>query len=240
MHNEIEILIEERNHIIEKISTIMNKLKEWFIDKINNLKELFRNIKDVIVSSIRGTDQNGTISKDIQSNGETIVKKGTPVKVVTKDIKSGVSKLQITTNVVINDCKDGIESVSNGNKDKAIKIKNKVVDKIKNITLIITPLMAGALALTLYKKNKNDRNEFDTKVNRMKSEIVSDVKDKIRKEMEDDKQSEIEAERYANMVNDVVEFVPDEVKGKTNVTGIKKTMKLTYNLLDKLNKKGMF
>ena len=238
--DELELLLQEKYEVRQKISTVMKKLKEWFMAKINELGDLFRHVKNSVSEGLRNIkNRKGKINKDININGETIIPKNTPVSTVTNSIQSDLSNLQITTKVVIQDCKDGIHYIDDDDKDKAVKTKTKVMDKIKNITLIITPIMAGVFALTLYKKNESERKRFETKINKIKSDIASDVKNDVKSELKTNREAEEDATYYTDLVTDVSDIVPTPSGNDSRTNSIKKTVKTVYKILDKLDKRGM-
>lgn len=239
--NELDLLMEEQKNIRQKISTVMKKLKDWFIQKIHELGELIRNVKSSISEALRNMrNHDGKVDKNINVEGETVIKKGTPIKTVTNNVQSDLNNLQVTTKVVIGDCKDGIRYVDGDNKDMAIKTRTKIMNKIKDISLIVTPIMAGVLAIALYKKNESERKRFESRISRMKSDIASDVKKNVKSELRADKEAEEEAEYYSDLVSDVVPNAPTIVTDdKKSANGIKKTVKTIYKILDKLDKKGM-
>lgn len=103
-YNDLDFLLEKSFEIKKSIDKALNSLKEWFLEKINMVKEKVTNVK------------------------KKILKIEDPEK--QPKVKTAFSKLQGTAINVIDSCKQGIHAVTSKNLEKAREIKEKTMTKL--------------------------------------------------------------------------------------------------------------
>lgn len=138
----LEYLLEQEESLTSKIKNKAIQLKEWFQQKIENVKELLSTTKDKIRSL---ATKGKTSKKDISQYG---IKVGDSASKVLSKIKGLFSELNSYVNNIVTLCKNGISSIMKKDMSKATTVKEKVVEDVKKIPPIITgiAILGSALA----------------------------------------------------------------------------------------------
>ena len=152
LEESLELLIEEKKDIKGKITKAMQDLKEWFLNKIEHVKDFFIDLKRKISESInKKIPGNARLDRDISIEGEIVFPKGTPMSKVNSGIIRQLGEVNRQKDIVIRECKNGVIDISRRDSEAAIDKKKKVVKAIKIMTKSASLIMAG---LKIHRKIK--------------------------------------------------------------------------------------
>ena len=160
---ELTVLLQEQESIKEKISAALTTLKQWFLDKIDQVKEIFASIKDKVSEKVRTIRSNAAASKDVKdADGNILVTKGTTLNKIKIKIASLLLKVKKDGDVTIRDCKSGVDAVSKGDAEKAKKTKSEVLATAKTITATIGGILLIISTLVVIdQKGQDNKNAFN-------------------------------------------------------------------------------
>ena len=184
---EIRALLKEENSIKDKISKALKTLKEWFLNKISQIKDIFTSIKSKVTNKLKSIKSGAILSNDIiDRSGKKILSKGDSVNKAKGTINATMGEIKKTGDSTIKDCREGIQSLSDDDTSKAIEQKKDVHNKIVALTVLVGVLSAilGAHYLT---DKSIERDEIENSANLKERDLKhkADVaKDKIDDEME--------------------------------------------------------
>lgn len=158
----IENLLQEQQSLKNKITKAMVDLKNWFLDKIENIKEYFNGLRDRFTAGKRSTKQDGTpITRDVIVNEKVVFKKGTPSNKVWSKVSETIHSVKTETERAIKECKDGIRKVMNHDNEGALKSKDTVIKHIKQISIMGSIILGGVGAVIFCHKRKNKIDDGD-------------------------------------------------------------------------------
>ena len=179
----LEQLLTEENSIKDKISQALKTLKQWFLDKIDQVKELFTSIKSKIMDKIKGFNKDVICNKDIKDEtGHTILSKGDSLAKAKSKISVLLGKLKKNSDDTIKECKDGVISVSKFDTQGATEKKSSVTKRVKIIrgTIIAIIAVVGSLVGVTHQSPKNEKVQQPVTSSNRSSE---DIMEKWRNEM---------------------------------------------------------
>lgn len=109
----LEYLIEQEETINSKIKKILNSLKSWFEQKIQQIKETLSKLASKVSSKLKS---NIICNKDIP---EENIKKGDKGKDLLEKIKRMLKNTKETGEKVIDKCKNGLKKISQNKAEEA-------------------------------------------------------------------------------------------------------------------------
>lgn len=196
----LEMLLEDRLSIRNKISQAMNELKQWFSNKMDSAKDFFRDLKEKFtgvkrkIFHIIGID-GSNIEVNVRYGDKILYKKGTPVNSLMEEIDGIMNDLRVETDKIVKDCKDGIRNITRNEKEKAIDIKYTVSDRIKKVVFMGSVMVSGISAILFtqsLKISKDRERQYQDVIKRDRSNF---------KQREEELKTEIE--NLSKIVNDM-------------------------------------
>ena len=141
---ELSILLQEQESIKEKITGALKSLKQWFLDKIDQVKEIFASIKTKISDKVRSIKGDAVASKDVKdSDGSILISKGSKFSSFKGKLNSLLGKVKKDGDSAITDCKTGVEAIANNDAGTAKSKKTSVGACLKNIFLTLAIIKTG-------------------------------------------------------------------------------------------------
>lgn len=204
---DIGVLIEQKANITRKITKALQELKIWFQDKIDKVKDFFRQVSKKVKESLRHVKDDDKLPKDIKYNEDIIFKKGTVGRVYKNGVQTRISDLGIDANIVIKDSKRGLSYVANNEADKAMYIKTRVVDTLKKVTAMGGLVLALAASSKIILKSKENARRKDTVKNHFNNmekeknpvydvDLGDEINSNIKKAFDDDDNTSLPAYSY--------------------------------------------
>lgn len=194
--DELDILLQEKSNLKNKINGAMKELKVWFESKIEHVRDFFRKVSRRIKESLKRIKNDDKLTRDIKRNGEIVFEKGTLGSSYKNGVLTHLSELGVQSNIVIKDSKKGISYIANDDADRAMYIKRRVMDTLKKVATIggiILSLEGIHLAMEKNRENKNRKDTVNShfeKLGKNKNRTVYDVefepKDNVRSHIFDD------------------------------------------------------
>ena len=144
----LETLLEEESSIKSKITSALTTMKQWFLDKIDQVKEAFTSLKNKIAEKLRSVKSGMKISKDIlDEDGNKILSKGDSSDKAKGKIKTLLSGIKTKGDKTVADCRNGIKAVGKGSSELANKYKTTIISGLKGIAagIVVSLAIVGAM-----------------------------------------------------------------------------------------------
>ena len=182
----LQYLIEEQNSIKNKITSALKTLKQWFLDKIDQIKEVFSTIKNKVIEKLRSFQKKSVLTKNIYDiNNNKILSKGDSSEKVQAEAKILLNQIKRDSDDTLKDCRDGVKSVSDNDTAKAAEKKSTVVKKLGGIRATIL-IIVGLFAVNTMITNKSDKNNQDLdKFNKNAEDKIKSDRDNYKKKQDD-------------------------------------------------------